>query len=75
MRKPVAVQRREYLSSTGPSIFGIKRMDKVASPQGQRYTFLGVKEGQIYLESDDKTKADPFLIVETGEFSKWNKVG
>jgi hypothetical protein len=74
MRKPVAVQRREYIAGTGPSIFGIKRMDKVRGPQGQVCTFLGVKEGEIFLENDDKTKGEPFIIIPTGDFTKWQKI-
>ncbi|HOM71392.1 MAG TPA: hypothetical protein PLU88_03110 [Armatimonadota bacterium] len=74
MRKPVAVQRRDYIASTGPSIFGIKRMDKVTSPQGEKFTFLGVREGEVYVEREDKTKGEPFVIIDTSEFSRWTKV-
>jgi len=73
MRKPIAVQRRDYLTNTGPSLFGIKRIDKVISPQGEIFTFLGVKEGEVYMERDDKTKGEPFMIIDSSEFSKWQK--
>ncbi|MEN6372462.1 MAG: hypothetical protein ABFD64_10675 [Armatimonadota bacterium] len=73
MRKPVAVQRRDYLATTGPTIFGIKRMDKVQSPRGELFTFLGVKDGEVYMERDDKTKGEPFMIIDSSDFSSWQK--
>ena len=73
MRKPLAVQRRDYIASTGSIIFGIKRMDKVAPPSGELFTFLGVKDGQVYLERDDKTKGEPFEIIDSSDFSRYTK--
>lgn len=74
MRKPLAVQRRDYVAGTGPSIYGIKRMDKVISPGGETFIFLGVKEGEVYLERENKTAGDPFLITDSSKFSSWQKV-
>lgn len=73
MRKPLAVERRDYIASTGPSIFGIKRLDKVSPPDGEMFTFLGVKDGEVYVERDDKTKGEPFVIMDSSEFSRWTK--
>lgn len=73
MNKPVAVQRRDYLATTGPSIFGIKRMDKILSPRGEVFTFLGVKDGKVYMERDDKAKGEPFMIIDSSDFSSWQK--
>lgn len=74
MAKPTAVIRRDILSTTGPSIFGVKRMEKVRSPKGEIFSFLGVSEGVVYLERDDKTKGQPFEEIESDEFNKWKKV-
>ena len=68
MEKPLAVQRRDYLANSGPSLFGVTRMQKVVSPEGEVFVFLGVHEGQVYLEREDKKKAPPFLEIETSEF-------
>ena len=73
MRKPLAVQRRDYIASSGPSIYGIKRMDRVASPQGEIFIFLGVREGAVYLEREDKTKGEPFAVVDSSIFANWTK--
>ena len=73
MSKPTAVVRRDTIASTGPSIYGIKRMDKVRSPEGVVYTFLGVSEGVAYLERDDKSKGEPFVEIDSDVFSKWKK--
>lgn len=73
MRKPIAVIRRDIIANTGPSIYGLKRMDKVISPSGELFTFLGVSEGIVHLERDDKTKGQPFLEVESEEFAAWKK--
>ena len=72
-KKPVAVQRRDYISNSGPSIFGIKRMDKVTSPDREVFIFLGVRDGEVILEREDKQKGEPFIIIDSGEFSRWNK--
>lgn len=74
MQKPIAVQRRDIIAGTGPAIFGIKRTDKVRSPKGEIFTFLGVSEGIVYVERDDKTKGKPFDEVDSSEFSRWKKV-
>lgn len=74
MPKPVAVIRRDIITSTGPSIFGIKRMDKVRSTKGEVFTFLGVSEGIVHLERDDKSKGEPFVEIDTSEFSRYQKM-
>lgn len=74
MNKPAAVIRRDIISSTGPSIYGINRMDKVRSPKNEVYTFLGVTEGMVHLERDDKTKSHPFVEVDSEEFAAWKKI-
>jgi hypothetical protein len=74
LRKPLAVERRDIISSTGPSIFGIQRMNKVKSPQGEVFTFLGVKEGEVYLERDDKTKGEPFAKMDSSDFMRYTKI-
>ena len=73
MQKPTAVVRRDIIASTGPSIYGLKRMDKVKSPKGEVFTFLGVSEGIAYVERDDKTKGQPFVEVDSEEFSAWKR--
>ncbi len=74
LNKPVAVVRRDIIASTGPTIYGISRMDKVRSPQNELFTFLGVSDGIAYLERDDKTKGKAFVEVDTELFAKWRKV-
>ncbi len=61
------------MTGTGPSIFGITRMDKVKSPTGELLIFLGVREGEVYLEREDKTKGEPFVIVDSSEFMRFQK--
>lgn len=74
MKKPLAVQRRDYIATSGPSIYGITRMDKVTSPGGETFIFLGVREGEVFLEQETKKpNADPFLVVDSTEFAKWEK--
>jgi len=74
MRKPLAVQRRDYLAMSGPSIYGFNRFDKVTSPDGETFIFLGVHEGEVYLEREVKTpKSEPFLTLDSSEFAKWQK--
>jgi hypothetical protein len=72
--KPIAVLRRDIMATTGPSIMGLKRMDKVSSSKGEIFTFLGVAEGVAYLERDDKSAGDPFLEVESEILSKWKRI-
>jgi len=74
LRKPIAVIRRDIIANTGPSIYGIKRMDKVISPTGELFTFLGVSEGIVHVERNDKAKGQPFLEIESEEFATWKKV-
>ncbi|MBI2842506.1 MAG: hypothetical protein HYX78_03820 [Armatimonadetes bacterium] len=74
MRKPLAVQRRDYLVKSGPSIYGIKRMEKVVSPSGEIFIFLGVREGEVYLEREDKSKDEPFVTLDSSEFAKYSKM-
>ena len=71
--KPIAVIRRDIIASTGPSIYGTKRMDRVISPTGERFTFLGVCDGICHLEREDKTTGPPFTEVDSEEFAKWKK--
>ncbi len=73
MAKPLAVIRRDILAGTGPSIYGTKRMEKVRSPEGEIFTFLGVCDGVVHVERDDKTKGEPFREVDSEEFAKWKK--
>lgn len=73
-QKPLAVQRREYISNSGPTIFGINRLDKVVSPEGERFIFLGARDGEAVVEREDKTKGTPFLTVDSSDFTKWRKV-
>ena len=74
MNKPSAVVRRDIIASTGPSIYGIKRMEKVRSPEeGHVFTFLGVCDGVAHLERDDKSKGQPFVEIESDAFAKWKK--
>ena len=72
--KPLAVMRRDIIASTGPGIYGIGRMDKVKSPQGETFTFLGVCDGVAYVERDDKTKGQPIEEIDTEVFNKWRKI-
>lgn len=74
MQKPIAVVRRDIIASTGPGIYGLKRMDKVRSPKGEIFTFLGVSEGIAYVERDDKTKGKPFEEIDSEAFSAWKRV-
>lgn len=73
MSKPLAVVRRDIVAATGPSIYGIKRNDRVVSPKGETFVFLGVSEGIAHVERVDKAKGEPFVEVDSGEFSKWKK--
>jgi hypothetical protein len=72
--KPIAVVRRDIVASTGPGIYGIKRMDKVRSPKGEAFTFLGVCDGIAHVERDDKTRGASFMEIDSEEFSAWRKV-
>lgn len=74
MDKPIAVVRRDMIAATGPTIYGIKRMEKVRSPKAEVFTFLGVCDGIAYLERDDKTKGKPFEEVDTEVFAKYHKI-
>jgi len=74
LTKPIAVMRRDIIAATGPGIYGIKRNDKVRSPKGEIFMFLGVSEGIVHVERDDKTKGEPFVEVDSGEFSRWQKI-
>ena len=74
LNKPTAVIRRDIMASTGPSVWGIKRMDKVSSPAGKHYLFLGVCDGVVHLESLDKNAQEPFIEIESEDFGSWQKV-
>lgn len=71
--KPTAVVRRDIIASTAPNIYGINRLDKVRSPKGELFTFLGVCDGIAHVEREDKTKGAPFVEIDSGEFSSWRK--
>ena len=58
---------------SGPSIYGIKRMDRVVSPEGESFIFLGVREGKVYLERENKAKGEPFAVVGSSDFAGWAK--
>jgi hypothetical protein len=74
LNKPTAVIRREIIANTGSDIYGIKRNDRVRSPRGEVFIFLGVGEGIAYVERVDKTKGKPFVEVDSSEFSRWHKM-
>ncbi len=71
--KPIAVIRRDIVAQTGPSIYGIKRNDRVLSPEGEAFTFLGVAEGIAHVEREDKTRGKAFVEVESEAFAKWRR--
>ena len=72
-KKPAAVMCRDIIAATGPGVYGIKRMDKVLSPKKELFTFLGVCDGVVHLEREDKTKEEPFVEVDSEEFAAWKK--
>ena len=72
--KPTAVVRRDIIASTGPGIFGIKRMDKVLSPKREVFTFIGVCDGTVHVERDDKTKGAAFEEIDSDVFRNWKKI-
>jgi hypothetical protein len=72
--KPNAVIRRDIIAETGPSIYGIKRMDKVKSPANEIYTFLGVCDGVAHLEREEKTAGEPFIAIDSEDMVRWRKV-
>jgi hypothetical protein len=74
VRKPLAVERRDIIATTGPSVYGYKRMEKAISPQGKTYIFLGAREGEVYLELETKTPgAEPFIKIDSSEFARWKR--
>ncbi len=75
LKKPAAVIRRDIIAGTGPSIFGLQRMQKLRSPGGDVFTFLGVSEGIAYLEREDKAKGDPFVEIDSEELKNWARLG
>ena len=72
-KKPDAVVRRDIIANTGPSIYGFNRMDKVRSPKGELFTFLGVCDGVAHVERDDKSKGPAFEEIESEDLGKWRK--
>lgn len=74
MNKPSAVVRRDIIANTGPSIYGINRQDKVISPKGEVFTFLGVCDGIVHLERENKTAGSPFFELDSSDFNKYKKV-
>ena len=72
-QKASAVQRRGYMANSGPSVFGIKRMDRLMSPSGEIFLFLGARDGDAILERENKTKGEPFVTVDSSEISRWSK--
>lgn len=73
MDKPIAVQRKQYLDNSGPSLFGITKLQKVVSPKGNVFTFLGVRDGVVFLEREDKTKGAAFVEVDSDDFQAYKK--
>lgn len=73
MARPLAVVRRDIIAETGPSIYGIKRMERVISPKGEAFVFLGVGEGIVHVEREDKARGEPFVEIDSADFSKWKK--
>ena len=71
MDVPLAVQRKRYMDRSGPSLFGTARMQKVVSPAGEVFVFLGAREGQVFLERDDKKKGPPFVEIESSDFRNY----
>jgi hypothetical protein len=74
LKKPVAVVRRDIMANTGPHIYGLDRMDKVRGPSKETFTYLGVADGIVHLERDDKTKGEPFIEIDSVEFADWKKI-
>lgn len=74
LEKPTAVVRKEIVSSTGPSIYGINRMDKVRSPKGEIFTFLGVCDGIAHLERETRTADGTFVEIDSSDFNRYKKV-
>ncbi|MFQ3549099.1 MAG: hypothetical protein SNJ70_05060 [Armatimonadota bacterium] len=74
MNKPTAVRRKEIIANTGPSLYGVNRLDRVRSPKGEIFTFLGVCDGIAYIEREDKTKGEPFIEIESENFETYKKV-
>ncbi len=73
MRRNTAAERRAFLASTGPEGMGFKRFDRVASPQGVAYIFLGIRDGETYLERADG--GEPlFVKVDNFKFQYWKKL-
>jgi len=72
--KPTAVVRKEIVTSTGPSIYGINRMDRVRSPRGEVFTFLGVCDGIAYLEREVRTAEGSFVELDSSDFSKYKRI-
>jgi hypothetical protein len=56
------------MDNSGPSVLGVSRMQKVVSPKGEVFTFLGARDGVVYLEQDDKKKGPPFVEVDSSDF-------
>jgi hypothetical protein len=73
MDVPVAVQRKRYMDSSGPSLLGVTRLDKVVGPGGEVFTFLGSRDGIVYLQRDDKTKGPAFVEVDSSDFRHYPK--
>ena len=65
-------KRREIIAKTGANILGIKRYDKIKSPEGEIFTFLGVSDGIAYMERDNKLKTPIFIEVDTFDMERWH---
>ena len=72
MKKNPHILRREIIAKTGASIMGIKRHDKIKSPEGEIFIFLGVSDGMAYLEKDNKQKEPFFTEIDTFDLEKWS---
>ncbi len=74
LKKPIAVIRRDIMANTGPHIYGLDRLDKVRAHGKEIFTFLGVADGVVHLERDDKTKGEPFVEIDSEDFADWKKI-
>lgn len=51
-------------------------MDKVISPHGEVFIFIGAREGEVILEREvKKLNTEPFIKLDSSEISKWAKNG
>ncbi|MBR4748249.1 MAG: hypothetical protein IK083_01575 [Abditibacteriota bacterium] len=73
MRRNTAAERRELMASTGPEGMGFKRFDRVRSPRGVEYIFIGIRDGEACVERCDGK--DPlFEKVDAFDFQYWKVI-